>query len=57
MVDGITDLMGMSLSKLQEIVNDRETWSSVVHGVIKGHDLATVQQQNTSYVISYQLTV
>ena len=32
-VDGITDSVDMSLSKLQEIVKDRETWSAAVHGV------------------------
>ena len=35
MVDGITHLMGMNLSKLQEIVNDREAWCAAVHGVTK----------------------
>ena len=34
-LDGITDLMGMSLSKLREIVKDRETWCTAVHGVKK----------------------
>ena len=32
---GITDSLGMSLSKLQEIVKDREAWYAAVHGVSK----------------------
>ena len=34
-LDDITESMGMSLSKLQEIVKDRETWHAAVHGVSK----------------------
>ena len=34
-LDGIIDSMDMKLSKLQEIVKDREVWHAVVHNVVK----------------------
>ena len=51
-LDGITDLMDMSLSKLSELVMDREAWSAAVHGVAKaGHDWVT--EMNWTELILY----
>ena len=37
-LDGIADLMDMSLSELRELVMDREAWRAVIHGVEKSQD-------------------
>ena len=50
-LDGITDSMNMSLSKLREIVVNREGWHAAVHGLQRvGHDLVTEQQQQQSQI-------
>ena len=49
-LDGITDLMDMSLSKLWEMVKDRKAWCGAIHGVTRVH--RTEQLNNNSKLAS-----
>ena len=51
-LDGVTDSMDMSLSKLWEIVNNREAWRAAVHGVTKSWTLDMTDQLSMHIHIS-----
>ena len=55
-LDGISKSTDMSLSKLGEIVKDREVWSAAVHGATKSHDLGTQQRRGSCALLTFQFS-
>ena len=56
-LDGITDLMDMSLSELRELVMDREAWCAVIHGVTKSQTRLSDCTELNATIIYHQVVL